>query len=69
MRVRLKVREIAEAKGYDRAKLARQSDLTYETVHLIWKNPYRKVTVDTLLKLAHTLEVDLKELYEEEEDE
>lgn len=65
MRTRLKVREIAESKGLDRAKLARQADLTYDTLHAIWNNPYRKVSMETLLKLARALDVDVSELYEE----
>ncbi len=68
MKVKLKVREIAESKGVDRAKLARQADLTYETVHKIWSNPYRSVSMATLLKLARALQVKVTELYEEVED-
>ena len=55
VRVRLKVKEVAESQGLDRAKLARQADLTYETVHGLWKDPYRSVSMATLLKLAKAL--------------
>lgn len=65
VRVRLKVKEVAELKGLDRAKLARKADITYDTVHNLWKNPYTKASMDTLLKLARALDVDVSELYEE----
>lgn len=65
MRTRLKVKEIAESKGLNRAKLARQADLTYDTLHAIWNDPFRKVSMETLLKLARALNVDVSELYEE----
>ena len=68
LRVRYRVKEIAESKGLDRAKLARQADVTYETVHELWRNPYRNVSMNTLLKLARVLGVSVSDLYEEVED-
>src|SRR3989442_7242566 len=45
MRLRLKIRELAEAQGLDRAKLARRADVTYQTVHNVWNNPYADVSI------------------------
>ena len=68
MRFKLKVREIAEAQGLDRAKLARRADVTYATVHNIWNNPFADVSITTLEKLAQALNCDVSELYERVDD-
>ena len=68
MRLRLKVRERAEAQGLDRAKLARRADVTYQTVHNVWNNPYADVSIATLEKLAQALNCDVSEVYERVED-
>ncbi len=68
MRLRLKVRERAEAQGLDRAKLARRADVTYQTVHNVWNNPYADVSIATLEKLAQALNRDVSELYERVDD-
>jgi len=65
MKVRLKVKEVAESKRppLDRAKLSRLADLNYETVHGIWSNPERDVSLSTLLKIALALKVTVGDLY------
>jgi transcriptional regulator with XRE-family HTH domain len=68
MRLRLKIRELAEAQGLDRAKLARRADVTYQTVHNVWNNPYADVSIATLEKLAQALNRDVSELYERVDD-
>lgn len=67
--VRLKVREIAEQKGYNMSSLARKADIGFSTVKRIFQNPYREVTTTTLEKLAKALEVPTAELIEDVEDE
>jgi DNA-binding Xre family transcriptional regulator len=68
MRTRLKIKEIAESRGFTRASLARRADLTYETVFKLWRNPYQEVTLLTLVKIAHVLGVQVSDLYEVQED-
>jgi len=68
MRLRLKIRELAQAQGLDRAKLARRADVTYQTVHNIWNNPYADVSIATLEKLAQALSCDVSDLYERVDD-
>lgn len=68
MRLRLKIRELAEAQGLDRAKLARRADVTYQTVHNVWNNPYAGVSIATLEKLAQALNCDVSKLYERVDD-
>ena len=67
--VRLKVREIAEAKKINMSKLSRMADLNYNTVRAIWDDATKDVTVSTLEKIAKALIVESAELIEELADE
>jgi len=62
--IRLKVEEIARAKGVSMRKLAKGSGLAYNTIRLIYRDPYRGIDLPTLDKLARALEVDASELIE-----
>jgi len=62
--VRLKVREIAEAKKINMSKLSRMADVNYNTIRAIWDNEMKDVTVSTLEKIARALKVDVAELIE-----
>jgi len=62
--VRLKVREIAEAKKINMSKLSRMADVNYNTIRAIWDNEMKDVTVSTLEKIARALKVDVSELIE-----
>lgn len=60
---RLLIREIAIAKGFDAAKLARRADMSYSTVWSLWNDPYRlNVPVKTLARLAEVLDVEVGQL-------
>ncbi len=63
LRIKLLVREVATQQGLDRAKLARKADLTYETVFKLWTDPYRDVSVATLVKLSRALNVPVQDLF------
>lgn len=60
--IRLKVREVAQAKGITMAKLGRMADLNQRTMQAIYNDPYRDVAYSTLVKLAKALDVDVSEL-------
>ena len=62
--VRLKIREIAEAKKINMSKLSRMADVNYNTIRAIWDNEMKDVTVSTLEKIARALKVDVAELIE-----
>ena len=62
--IRLKVKEVAAAKGISMRKLSKSADIAYNTLRTIYKDPYRKVTTFTLDKLAKALGVDASELIE-----
>lgn len=62
--VRLKIREIAEAKKINMSKLSRMADVNYNTIRAIWDDELKDVTVSTLEKIARALNVDISELIE-----
>jgi DNA-binding Xre family transcriptional regulator len=62
--VRLKIRDIAEAKKINMSKLSRMADVNYNTIRAIWDNEMKDVTVSTLEKIARALKVDISELME-----
>jgi DNA-binding Xre family transcriptional regulator len=62
--VRLRVKEIAEAKGFNQSSLSRASDIHFTTIKRIYQNPYKDVNVSTLEKLARTLKVGICDLIE-----
>ena len=62
--IRLRVKEVAKAKGVSMAKLSRLADLSPKTIEAIYRNPYRDVSVSTLGKIATALDVGMSELVE-----
>jgi DNA-binding Xre family transcriptional regulator len=62
--IKLKVREIADARRINMAKLSRMADVNYNTIRAIYDNPNRDVAVTTLEKIAKALKVDVSNLYE-----
>jgi DNA-binding Xre family transcriptional regulator len=66
-KVRLKVKEVSEAKGISMYKLHMRSELALSTVKRLFKDPYSEVTVGTLARLGDVLGVSTSELIEDEE--
>ena len=67
--IHLKVKEVAESKGFNMSSLSRASDVSFLTVKRIWREPYRGVNTTTLERLAKALDVSVVELFEELPDE
>jgi transcriptional regulator with XRE-family HTH domain len=65
VKLRLRVKEIAEQKGLSMGKLERLADLSHPTVRDIFRDPYKEVTTTTLVKLATALGVPVADLFEE----
>ncbi len=65
MKLRLRVKEIAEQKRMSMGKLERLADLSHPTVRDIFRDPYKEVTTTTLTKLAVALGVSVSALFEE----
>ena len=63
--LRLRVKEVAEAKGISIARLARKADLDNRTVYRIAHDPFAEITTVTLGRLAEALGVSVKDLVED----
>ncbi|HYL43290.1 MAG TPA: helix-turn-helix transcriptional regulator [Ktedonobacteraceae bacterium] len=63
--VRLKVREVAEARGFTISGLSRKSDVSVKTVRRLWRHPETVTTTETLERLATALGVTIAELLSE----
>ncbi len=44
--------------------LSRATDISFNTIKKLWKNPYSGVTVETLAKIAMVLQVSISDLTE-----
>jgi DNA-binding Xre family transcriptional regulator len=64
-RFRLKVKEVAETKGFSRTRLSHKTYLAFSTIRSIFRDPYQSITLDTLQKIADVLEVSIFDLLEE----
>lgn len=62
--MRWKIKEIAEAKGFNPHSLALEAKLSYNTVRPMWLNTARRADLDTLDKLSLVLEVEPGQLLE-----
>ncbi len=62
---RLRIKEIAESKGYNMSTLSRESNVPFITIKRAWKNPYYEIKLATLSKLAQTLGVATSDLIED----
>ena len=63
--IRLRVKEIAQAKGISQGKLSRMSNVDDNTIKRIYRNPTAIVSTETINKLAKALEVSTMELMED----
>jgi DNA-binding Xre family transcriptional regulator len=62
--LRLRVKELAEERGYNMSTLSRASDVSFTTIKRYFKKPYSYATTDTLEKIALTLGVEVGDLVE-----
>jgi DNA-binding Xre family transcriptional regulator len=65
MAIRLRVKEVAETKGYNMSTLSRAADVPFSTVRRLWRNPYYEVRLGTLQRIAKVLNVPTSELIED----
>jgi transcriptional regulator with XRE-family HTH domain len=63
--IRLRVKEIAQAKGISQGKLSRMSDIDDNTIKRIYRNPTAIVSTETINKLAKALGVSTMEIMED----
>jgi DNA-binding Xre family transcriptional regulator len=65
MRTRVRIKEVAEEKGMSMTKLSHRSEVAYNTIRKLFRDPYAEVTVTTLRRLADALGVSVKDLLED----
>ncbi len=58
------MKEVATSKGVSLTKLSQRSEVAYNTVRRLWRDPYTDVTISTLQRLADVLGVNVNELIE-----
>ncbi|HEX9134209.1 MAG TPA: helix-turn-helix transcriptional regulator [Ktedonobacteraceae bacterium] len=63
--VRLRIKEVAESKGYNMSSLSRATDISFNTIKKLWTKPYSGVNINTLSKIAKVLNVSISDLAEE----
>lgn len=66
--LRLRVKELAEAQGFNRSQLQIKSGVTLPLLNRYWNNNTTEVKLDALEKIAKALGVTAGDLFEEEED-
>lgn len=69
MATRLRIKEVAQGKGYSQRKLSRLTGIDIKNVQKVFRRPLSIVKTDTLDKYAKALGVDVSELVETVEDE
>jgi len=63
--LRLRVKEVAQEKGYSMMRLSRASDVSFNTIKRLYRNPYGGANINTLDKIARVLGVSIAELTED----
>jgi transcriptional regulator with XRE-family HTH domain len=63
---RLKIKEIAESKGYNISTLSRTSDVPFTTLRRAWRDPHYEIRLGALYKIAKVLGVSTSDLIEDE---
>jgi DNA-binding Xre family transcriptional regulator len=66
--LRLRVKEVAQAKKMSMNKLSQISQVSYHVVQGIYRDPFRIITTDTLNRLAEALGVPVTDLIEDAPD-
>ena len=63
------IREIAEEKGISQGLLAGTANVTQNVIRQIWRNPRHNVNFETLEKIAKALDVSVRDLIENGDEE
>lgn len=63
--IKLRIKDVAIAKGYNQSSLARDAQIGFTTVKRLFRDPYHDVSISTLDKIARALGVSIHDLIEE----
>ena len=69
MTVRLRVKEVAKERGFSMGRLSRLSNVDYNTLKRMYNDKNYSPTVNTLMRIAKTLDVSIADLVEDVPDE
>lgn len=64
---RLRVREVAQAKGFSMGLLSRKANLTIGVIRQLWRNDQYDVSFSTLQRIAAALDCKVGELIEDDD--
>ncbi len=64
MKVRLKVKELALERGFNQSTLSRAANVDFKTIQRLFRDPYRDVSISTIVKIAWALDISLTDLIE-----
>ncbi len=64
MKVRVKVKEIALEKGFNQSTLSRAANVDFKTIQRLFRDPYRDISLSTIVKIAWALDMPLTDLIE-----
>ena len=67
--IKVRLRELAEAKGYTRSTLSAATHISYPTVLLFWNDNVKKIDVDILDRLCEFLNCEPGDLIQRVPDE
>lgn len=63
--IRLKIKEVAQAKRISMGKLSRSADVSYTTIKNIFSDPFYSITTYTLGKIVDALGVSVHDVVED----
>ena len=63
--IRLRVKEVAQQKGFSQGKLQRHADVDIKTIRKVYRDPFAIITTETLDRIAKALHVSVHDLIEE----
>ena len=63
--LRLRVKEVAKEKGFSMNLLSHRSEVSYNVIKSIYRNPYRAMSTETINKIAKALHVPATDLLED----
>lgn len=66
---RLRIKEIAQAKGFSMASLSRKADMDVKTIQKLFNEPDCDPYLSTLRTVAKVLGVSMRDLFDEDEHE
>ena len=63
--IRLRIAEVAKAKGVSMHKLSQRSEVSYNVIKRLFRYPTTTVNTDTIHRIAKALDVPVTELIED----